>query len=903
MFKYAKPEGEARWQLISSDPKDLQRAIDKYHARYETVLEVDRDVDAPSADESDSKYKGPMYFDLDSTDEEQSLHDVRRLLIKLYWEYGVNLNDIQIWASGGKGFHVTVPMGCFIQKPAFTSNLAKTYKNVAMAFDLETLDYGIYSQGKGRMWRIENLQRPNKRYKVRLDVHQVFSCSIQEIVTITQAPGKATVVQKEVTFAHRLAALYAASKWKERKAKTAVPDARIKDLKDNPSCITKILEMEDVNEDKTFNQIALTLATFFVGRGADESEFRDLVDKYATDGKSTKYRSKRDRMSHLISMYHYAVAHKDYRFECQYARNLVIDAACSSCPVNAAKVETEDMGIELINGCYYKRMMEGSAQLTTFEIMPMAEVDVIDGTQVEHFIKAKLVSQLGRQCEVVYKHGDWSTKAKFLNTLPSPHYAFLGGDQEVQRIFHQLMKLDIPKQKGVKAIGLHKYEQHWHFVTHDSCISMTGEQDVLILTEDMNLGSGLAAASAATTAELTKMIPALYNWNANHVVMPVLGWFAASFYKERIFEHNSKFPILFIFGEAGSGKTSSALALRRMFAVSDVEPLKAAGDVTGFTLARNASRSNTLPLIIDEYKPAMLSADKIKLHSAAIRTAYNNHEAERGRPDQTVNLYRYRAPMVYIGEQAITEKAVKNRIVEVQFVSRYSKPHEEDFMTLQQLPLEKLGRVLLEDALTISDEEMLGIMAEEDKKIPGIIRDRDRFNLQVTYFGIRMLHRALDKRGISHDLLQRLDEFRGWRSGQAEIYHHEDIKTDVDRIIEVMSLMVRCTDTRLVLTPKQHYVIDGDLIHLDLKTAYAMYMRYSSEYETDTQRMNMYSFCKQLRQEPYCVCDNAAVKFPGGVVTCWTLSIPKLKEKHVDVEAIVGFDSDIAEEKPLAFKG
>lgn len=43
----------------------------------------------------------------------------------------------------------------------------------------------------------------------------------------------------------------------------------------------------------------------------------------------------------------------------------------------------------------------------------------------------------------------------------------------------------------------------------------------------------------------------------------------------------SQFPLLFVFGEAGAGKTTSILKLRRLFAMDDVS-LKSIADVTQF---------------------------------------------------------------------------------------------------------------------------------------------------------------------------------------------------------------------------------------------------------------------------------------------------------------------------------
>ena len=62
------------------------------------------------------KYSGPLYFDWDSQDINRAIKGLQRTLVKLKDDYCVNLDCIRLYATGGRGFHMEIPMEVFISK-------------------------------------------------------------------------------------------------------------------------------------------------------------------------------------------------------------------------------------------------------------------------------------------------------------------------------------------------------------------------------------------------------------------------------------------------------------------------------------------------------------------------------------------------------------------------------------------------------------------------------------------------------------------------------------------------------------------------------------------------------------------------------------------------------------------
>lgn len=879
MFVYVTTEEPGKWKLIAAS--ELEAEIKK-GAHFVTVLELSTDPELAEQQGQEVKYRGDWYLDFDAESLEDARLDVANFLLRLALDYGVDLTSVRIWASGGKGFHIQVPYKTFLKNNNYISNLAYTYKNMTLQFDLPTVDFNVYSQGKGRMWRIPNVKRKNGKYKVPLTATEVLTLTADEIEPLCYKPRN--VNYSDPVFSPKLHALYKVCQYKKEKTTSYVENRHFLQLKSHPDCITKIVAYEELQEGKRFNNIAMVLAGYASAINLDESDYVKLVQPLAKKGKSSKYKTQKDRLKHLVTIYNYFKSKQDYTFSCVFARS-VVKADCGNCVISRIAADAA-LGIEEEYGAYYRVQGDNKLQISTFIIKPNAKIKTVKDSEARYALNTTLISQTGRSEQVFFMPEDIISKSAFMKKMPGPDFAFFGGDVDVQKIFHYLSKLDIPEKVGVNVVGFHKIHNEWHFVTAQGSLSASGERDTVVYTDDSFVHSHLIETKEPTKDELQHIIKYLFTFNAPEVVIPVVGWHIACMFKERIFSLFRKFPILFIFGEAGSGKTTTALLLRRLFAISEDLPLKSVGDVTAFTLARQASKQN-IPMYLDEYKSTSFDNKHKALLSKVMRAAYQNEEAERGRADQTITRYPYYAPLVFIGEQTVNETAVKHRIIEAQFIARVSKQHESEFYTLEDSPLEKLGKALLLKALTVTDKYIENAISEAYQQLPPVLRDRPRFNNAVVLAGIKFIKDLCEENGVSTEVIDSVFKTYYERfKVKVNIDMIEYFKTDVDRIFEVFSIMTRVGGP-YQLVKGEHYVVKDGKLYIQLRLVYTLYLQYVKTVDLDTERMNWHSFYKLVIQEPYFDTDEAYQDFVGGPAKCFQLDIEAMKAKKIDIDLML----------------
>ena len=873
-YRYWKPEGKATWKLYCDTEQGLQDVIFS-GAHYYTVLTIDQDIDKLDS-ETKVNYKGPLYFDIDCDNEQNSLADCRKLLLSLYKDYGVNLSQVTVHCTGGKGFHILVPAKIFSTGKA-SQYLPYTYKNVASAFSLEWLDYSIYSAGKGRMWRIENLKRASGRYKVQLTIAQLFTLEFDDIYQLTLQPGPPTVEVKNVEFSAELSALFKRSEYKPQKIHS-IGCEKLKSISGDPACVMHLLKAEKLRDGKRFNQLIMALAAYAVGKGWSSDDIIEKSDYMRLNIKSSAYKSDRDKLAHIKSIYKFFASSADnpqYQFACAHMQHVVdvVGDACPQCQL-MAQVEADEydplLGLMVINNCFYKRSDSGKTQITTFNVMPTSTIEYADNHEAEYTMNAQLVSTNGLKMSLMLTTSDWVSKSAFIKRLPHPEYVFLGGDVDVSRLFHVLGQIQVPKKVGVRTIGLHEIHNKWHFAAHEGSISADGERDDLLLESDYPLYTKLLSEDIPNANELREIIDLLFKFNGTEIVVPLIGWFVAAFFKERIFKFTRQFPLLFIFGAAGSGKTQTILALKHLFALT-TDNIKSIADVTNFTLIKSAASNNTIPLMLDEYKSSTFSVHQVKMVSKLIRAAYNNEAGERGTAGQRIVTYYYKSPIIIAGEQTVSEPAAKDRIIEVHLTKAMSTPHAKEFAALQRQPLSKLGRLILNKAIQIDQNQLVSLYEECFDDVPEAYRDRPRVNQAVMLLGLRLLREILEPYKLGGVVDVAIKKYWEGRVSYIEEEVKLSNKSDVDRILEAINTMAE--NNRTALYAGQDFAIDNGILKLNMRVIYANFCKFAEEYKLDADTPNYTTFVKLIKKESYYIKDDQPTKLGQHVRLCMHLDV------------------------------
>lgn len=162
--------------------------------------------------------------------------------------------------------------------------------------------------------------------------------------------------------------------------------------------------------------------------------------------------------------------------------------------------------------------------------------------------------------------------------------------------------------------------------------------------------------------------------------LPILGWFYAAALKPIIHDIEGEFNLLQVTGDTEVGKTATLQLFYELFG-ADPAPF-GCGD-TNFTVEKKLAGSCGLPIWLDEYKPTDLSERKLDWLHRRLREVTREKTISKGRTDLGEITFRMRAPVVFSGEQTVTEAAVRRRTVMTNLTNHATEgEHREAFCEL-----------------------------------------------------------------------------------------------------------------------------------------------------------------------------------------------------------------------------
>ena len=165
------------------------------------------------------------------------------------------------------------------------------------------------------------------------------------------------------------------------------------------------------------------------------------------------------------------------------------------------------------------------------------------------------------------------------------------------------------------------------------------------------------------------------------VMHPILSWLCASARRPEA----ARFPILFIGGSSGVGKSTLAtLALRLMGSAIELS----LGAATPFVLLRTLAGSASLPVFVDEWT-RLGRRDVREAFQSAIPDLYSGGTIERGQADLSVNSYKVTAPTIVAGEDIFSLDRERERMVAV-WPTRAAQNHDA-LARIAHVPLERFG--------------------------------------------------------------------------------------------------------------------------------------------------------------------------------------------------------------------
>lgn len=689
-FYYQGAGGEDKWVEALAEHRDLITA--KHKPAFVTVLDLDRVIDSSMTREDFAKlkYAGPLYFDFDASDINDTIEKLQEFLGNLR-ENGVNLECLRLYATGGRGFHIEVPPQVFMTKVPKdgTRGLPYIFRDMAMEMVVDTMDMKIYSGRRGRMWRTCGVERiskdtgkPNGKYKVPITLDEAFAITKDSYEVITSAPREEPA-RAEPELSTYLATMFVKC---QQKIETAVgrvnktnKDAEIlaKFNKQWPPSVEKLLKGEGIAPNVGFQSIALQLA---IVANALEKDLEDFIKdseglRKNHQGDSPRYGSPRKRKEELERMWNYTHENPCYSYSKGGLKSIMaadvstndLDGPSLSgigrlvdTPIaEMTKEEQADLemsdrslfeGISINRGGVYRKTADDSRKLSNVGFVNPVVLREATPDGAGHHVQLGVVCDLLSDDVPCGRHviPDKVFLSRVNMTTYMSAYSGIYSGSDTQAGAVKLTLSRAAQKDGNVVYAVHKegldlvqnpnfYEDIkrdviWscpdRVVTHSDVVYTYQPQmsTSSFFNPDVHKGNPIV-----NTPDTLEWMKSLLKINAPTTVAQMLGWFVSTFHKQFYQEAFHQFPLLHPTGPAGSGKTQTSLLLGRLNYLTAEPKMVSCGTVTTqFSLKVALTGSSSIPLILDEYKPSEMGLVRTDFLMQAFRLAYNQGKGASG---------------------------------------------------------------------------------------------------------------------------------------------------------------------------------------------------------------------------------------------------------------------------------
>jgi len=507
-----------------------------------------------------------------------------------------------------------------------------------------------------------------------------------------------------------------------------------------------------------------------------------------------------------------------------------------------------DAPVFAYEGRYFRAKGDNIYPLTNFIVQPIEMLISDDDTQMT----ADLVTVKGEVFRQTFMTTDFSNLQRFKNLLNKRTIAlsYTGSEGDLELLKNYIAELDWVRKTGVKAQGLYWLDGRWVFAALDGAIERGGKAvgNLLQLERCKGLQSAVHRQAAIGKEKLQALGPLLMGYNEPAKTVSVLAWAAGCFIKPHLRRAGIKFPLLFLIGEAGSGKSNTLE--RVILPIFSQSKVTAATQVTGFTLMQESASSNLVPQPLDEFKPSKMDRNKLAWLYNHFRDTYDGHQGQRGRADQTIVYYDLLAPLVVAGEESPDETAIRERGIELLFSRKDLKDEarRETFGRLCAAPelLAGFGRAMLEAALRTDAAEVKRWYTEAcgqfDKALPSRIVN----NLACCAAGLRLAEKLCILQGLPWNSVFEIPlnscmEYLGFAAREYLLDGSAVNRGIVEQSLEIMARMGLDEGTDFRLSD------DEAQISLRFGRIYDRFTKYRRDHAIVGECLEFRQFLKQIR--------------------------------------------------------
>jgi hypothetical protein len=429
--------------------------------------------------------------------------------------------------------------------------------------------------------------------------------------------------------------------------------------------------------------------------------------------------------------------------------------------------------------------------ITNFIIEPK-ELLMLNGSDC---LTCSIITDKGiRYDDIVIENSDWYSKAKLLKAIGHQDCSFTGPESDVQNLC-SYVNSNVPIRKsGSKVIGL--VDGTW--VVEGMNITQNGKNPMSVVPYQKGADAFYHKIEYEELDDVSysKLLNDFYSnitaMNTQETILPILGWNFAAPMKPIIMEHVGSFPLMFIHGGQGGGKTSTVSQFMRMHGYKVAKPQMC--DMKPFPMLKLLSSTNAIPVVLDEFKVKDMKQDSIDNLLRFMRKSYDGEVETKGRQDQTTESYNLEAPMVVMGEWNINQPAIKERIVFPRFTGAAKEDEEMQtaFKNIFALPLEGFMPRYVEFCLGL---DVKGKYDVASRLVRAVFREtnvapRIHQNLSTMIMGL-MFYKQYGR--FNNVIVPKIDYKRLLKSQLKEITGNKSgmVRSAVDQLIEALAVMAQ----------------------------------------------------------------------------------------------------------------
>ncbi|MHB1037772.1 MAG: DNA primase [Pirellulales bacterium] len=198
-FRIVGPTSEPRRLVVAAAALAGYAACDDraevHREAYLSAFQFGNDfADHLKATGSTAGFAGPcwaswLWFDIDRPDLDAALKDTRRLAAVLDERYRLGDDDLLVFFSGSKGFHIGLPTALWLPLPSLTFHrVARRFAETVATLAAVTIDTGVYD--KVRAFRAPNSRHAKTgRHKRRLTLDELNGFDLPRILDAARGPA------------------------------------------------------------------------------------------------------------------------------------------------------------------------------------------------------------------------------------------------------------------------------------------------------------------------------------------------------------------------------------------------------------------------------------------------------------------------------------------------------------------------------------------------------------------------------------------------------------------------------------------------------------------------------------------------------------------------------------------